>query len=411
MAPSSHQHNTTKVTPTKSARHSGAKVSVGTLRGTNARICRALVQLLAMGIHEPKKAFVAIMADYSGHEAGFNKAVRKAKKAGLVVYQADKSRLRISQLGFRNAPYIEPAVETADMLNHLKFVLTKKKAHTKCAQVLDMLSDGREYTFEYIAEKFGYPNHKTDGFKRFIRNLTTLHPFTKTVKNKGSSNSIMLTDRAFPQGRGPTVSTGVSGHTRLPGNESAVESIGSIPAIPEILEVPEGNLRLMDPTESEAESIDFIPAIPEIFEVPEGDSRLMDTTESAVESMESISTIPEILEVPEGNSRLMDPTESAVESMESIPAIPEILEVPEGNSRLMDTTESAVESMESIPAIPEILEVPEGNLRLMDPTESAAEIIPTNPVPEVPGGVRWTRCLGLLALSYMLRTSNNLKCG
>ena len=196
MAPSSKKNKSAKVTPTKAARNSGAKESTGSLRGTNARICHALAELRAMGDHEPTKDEVSIMSKYSEKSAGFKKAVSEAKKAGLVVYPADRTRLALSQQGIQKTPYVEPVVENAEMLNRLKLVLEQRKAPKKAAEVLDMLSDGQEYTFEYIAEATGYPNQSTPGFKKFIGSLTTLFFIQR------SSSSIMLTDFAFPQGRG-----------------------------------------------------------------------------------------------------------------------------------------------------------------------------------------------------------------
>lgn len=202
MAPSTKQNKIAKVTPTKAARKSGAKVSAGKLRGTHARICCALAELDAMGIQEPTKDLVAIMAEYpSENSAGFKKAVGEAKKAGFVLYPADKTRLGLSQSGIENTPIVQPVVENTEMLKRLKLVLEKRKAPKKAAQVLDMLSNGGEYTYEYIAKQVGYPDHNTPGFKKFIGSLTSL-PFTKRLASKGSSTTITLTDFAFPQGRG-----------------------------------------------------------------------------------------------------------------------------------------------------------------------------------------------------------------
>jgi len=175
--------------------------------GTNHRICTGLAELLAIGMEEPPRSQVAIMAGYpSADSAGFKKAVGEAKKAGLVDYPANKSNLRLAQAGRDSVPVVHPPQNNAEMLDRLKAVLAKTKAPKKTAQVLDLLSDGEERTLAAIAKYTDYPSHTTAGFKKFIGSISSLGFIDRPTK--GVDGTAKLSDIAFPYPRGSDSTSG-----------------------------------------------------------------------------------------------------------------------------------------------------------------------------------------------------------
>lgn len=142
----------------------------------------------------PPRNFVARLADYKSEEqAGFKKQLSNLKREGYLDLSC-KSTMRLTDKGmdFVSAEFADAPVDAAEFLDRIRDFVTTPKYR----QAFDLLADGSTLTRAQLAQKLGYPNANTPGFKKMLSSLKR-DAFVEYV----GKDSVRLSDDAFPFGR------------------------------------------------------------------------------------------------------------------------------------------------------------------------------------------------------------------
>jgi len=195
---------TTKTVPIKKTTQSKVKLARTSGGGNGSssvdRICKALMELRSIGLEQPPRAQVAILAQYPGAKnPGFEKALYLARKDGVI--ESLGEAVKMSAEGLSRYPKVASPVSNKDMITRLiQMALLKKAPKAATITLLNLLSDGQSHSLNEIAEVTGYPGTHTCGFKKFWSSIGSLFDFI-VRPTKGADGPIFLADTAFPCGR------------------------------------------------------------------------------------------------------------------------------------------------------------------------------------------------------------------
>ncbi|GKY97922.1 hypothetical protein MPSEU_000750200 [Mayamaea pseudoterrestris] len=177
------------------------------------KICASIADWVALGVKEPSRDQVALLADYVPKSAGFLKALGILKKEGMIAYGASNT-LTLTEAGKREAPHVEPPKTNAETLERFLSVYNKgSKGETKADLLCQCLADGQPHSTKEAAKACGYEPNKLSGFAKVVGKLSTFGLVDRDKK------MLVLADIAFPYGR---PGADAAGNT-----ESETESEGS----------------------------------------------------------------------------------------------------------------------------------------------------------------------------------------
>ena len=164
--------------------------------GVVGRICDAMIELRALGLHEPSTKHVALFSKYPGaNNHGFNKALGAAKREGYV--EKVKDVVRLTEFTISSQPLMAPPKDNEEAQEHLRNLLKAVKCFpTKIDDLFEVLKDGRSHSRETVAVATGYTSADDFGFKKMLSKLSGLG-----MIKYPSTNSVQLADIAFPYGR------------------------------------------------------------------------------------------------------------------------------------------------------------------------------------------------------------------
>lgn len=160
------------------------------------RILGALVELEALGISDPSRKMLALLAGYKNSETpGYKKALSTQKTTGHIQYTTAVSTVSITEAGRRAAPTQPiPPSSNDEMHARIKSLLSPKQC-----QIFDEFSDGRSYSLEQVAMRVGYEDVTSPGCKKAFSSLRSPElPVLEYTKNK----NLWLAGFLFPFGRG-----------------------------------------------------------------------------------------------------------------------------------------------------------------------------------------------------------------
>jgi len=158
---------------------------------------KILIQTGRLGLvsdGSPSRDTVARFAGYKNKEqAGFKKQLSNLKKQGYLDL-SHKETMRLTEMG---SDYVAPHVGDAPVSNNdFHDCVLEMVTQPKIRSCFRLLADGQTFSKEVVAEKLGYPNPSTAGFKKML-STAKKEAFVEYV----GKYDVRLSDKAFPFGR------------------------------------------------------------------------------------------------------------------------------------------------------------------------------------------------------------------
>lgn len=173
-------------------RRAPAPSSTGSLAPVGQRILDALAELAVLGVVEPARIQVALMAGYSNvKSAGFAKAMSALSSAGYVSYPTPGT-VALTDAGEAMATPPAAVIDLADFQERVTALLPPI-----ARRVLEVLIANYPATVDraWLASRAGYTNVKSAGFAKTLSRLSSLGFATYP-----STGTVVATDLLFPEG-------------------------------------------------------------------------------------------------------------------------------------------------------------------------------------------------------------------
>lgn len=160
-------------------------------------VAKILIQTGRLGLvsdGSPSRDTVARFAGYKNKEqAGFKKNLTNLKKQGYLDLTS-KETMRLTEKG---SDFVSPHVGDAPVSNdEFHGYILEMVTQPKIRAFFCLLANGQTVAKDVVAEKLGYPNTSTAGFKKML-GTAKKDAFVEYV----GKDDVRLSDKAFPFGR------------------------------------------------------------------------------------------------------------------------------------------------------------------------------------------------------------------